>query len=185
MHVGELYEPALVATATVVAGVKPGQLADSTPCPGWDVRLLLHHIVGGNWMFATIAGGGTVADVPEMADVALDPRGAYTESAGAVIAAWSAPGALESTCHLPFGDMPGVAAQALHFLDNVAHGWDLARATKQDPGIHPEVAEAALTVAKGMVGPELRAAGAFGPEVKCRPDAPIVDRLVALLGRTP
>ena len=174
-----------MATATVVAGVQPGQLADPTPCPGWDVRLLLHHIIGGNWMFATIAGGGTVADVPEMADVALDPRGTYTESAGAVIAGWSAPGALASTCHMPFGDMPAVAAQALHFLDNVVHGWDLAKATEQDPGIHPEVAEAAYNVARGMVGPDLRAAGAYGPEVACPTQAPVVDRLVAFLGRSP
>lgn len=174
-----------MGTATVVAGVKAEQLADITPCPAWDVRLLLHHMIGGNWMFATVAGGGTVDDVPEVGDVALDPRRAYTESAGAAIAAWSLPGVMESKCRLPFGDMPAVAAQALHFLDNVVHGWDLARATGQDPVVHPEVAAAAYEVALGMASPELRAAGVFGPEIPCSPDAPMLDRLVALLGRNP
>lgn len=183
MNVGALYESALVSTGIVVAGVKPKQMVDPTPCSAWDVRRLLHHIIGGNWMFAKVAGGGTAADAPELGDVSLDPRGSYTESAGAVIAAWSAPGAMSSTCHLPFGDMPAVAAQALHFLDNVVHGWDLARATDQDSGIDPDVAAAAYDVAVGMDSPELRAAGVFGPEVDCAADAPTIDRLVALLGR--
>lgn len=160
-------------------------MVDTTPCSEWDVRRLLHHIIGGNWMFATIATGGTAEQTPDMGDVTLDPRSAYTQSAGAVIAAWSAPGAMAATCQLPFGAMPAPAAMALHFLDNVVHGWDLARATGQTPAVTDDVATVALGVASGMASPELRAAGVFGPEIPCADTAPAVDRLVALLGRSP
>jgi uncharacterized protein (TIGR03086 family) len=52
------YQRALLATGHVVAGVRPEQLADPTPCRDWDVRLLLNHIIGGNYTFAEVARGG-------------------------------------------------------------------------------------------------------------------------------
>lgn len=179
------YEAALLGTAEVVAGLKAEQLAGPTPCTEWDVRRLLHHVIGGNWMFATMAAGGTVDDLIDRGDFSLDPRGSYVESAGAVIAAWRSPGAMSATCHLPFGDMPAPAAMALHFLDNVVHGWDLARATDQTPVVGHDVAATAMVVAEGMVSPALRATGVFGPEVAVAADASTLDRLVAFLGRSP
>jgi uncharacterized protein (TIGR03086 family) len=182
----DLYRRALEATGHTVAGVRPDQLAASTPCAAWDVRTLLNHVIGGNLTFARIAAGGTADAAGDMPDLTRpDPGTNYLDSAEAVLAAWAEPGALDRRCHMPFGDLPAPAAMALHFLDCVVHGWDLARATGQPTALDPELAGAALSLAQGMVTPELRQAGVFGPEVPCPGDAPVHERLVAFLGREP
>ena len=186
MDITAVYERALGATGAIVDGVQPEQLTDPTPCPGWDVRVLLHHVIGANWMFAGVAAGGTMdagGDMPELA--ALDPSGAYAAAAAAVLDAWRQPGALDRRCHLSFGDMPARATMAIHFLDVLVHGWDLATATGQDATLDPELAAAGMVVAEGMISDALRATGAFGPAVPWPDDAPVGERLVAFTGRRP
>ncbi len=186
MNLAAAYERSLATTGRIVEGVQPEQLRHPTPCPDWDVRLLLHHVIGANWMFAGVAAGGRMdpsGHMPELA--ALDPSDAYAQSAAAVLDAWKQPGALDRRCHLSFGDMPARATMAIHFLDTVVHGWDVARATGQDTTIDPELAAAGLFVAEGMISDALRATGAFGPAVPCPPDAPAGERLVAFTGRKP
>ena len=186
MDITVVYERALGATGSIVEGVLPEQLPDPTPCPGWDVRVLLHHLIGANWMFAGVAAGGTMdagGDMPELA--AFDPSGAYNDSAAAVVDAWRQPGALDRRCHLSFGDMPARATMAIHFLDVLVHGWDLATATGRDATLDPELAAVGMVVAEGMISDALRATGAFGPAVPWPDDAPVGERLVAFTGRRP
>jgi len=186
MDLTAVYERSLSATGRVVDGVQPEQLQGPTPCTEWDVRLLLHHVIGANFMFAGVAAGGTMDAGGEMPELtALDPAAVYAESAAQVLAAWRQPGALDRRCHLSFGDMPARATMAIHLLDTVVHGWDLAKATGQDTTLDPELADAALVVAEGMISDALRATGAFGPAVAVAADAPVGDRLVAFTGRRP
>lgn len=181
-----LYVRALEATGFVVARVRPDQLDGPTPCTRWDVRTLLNHVIGGNLMFARIAAGGTADTTGGMPDLTRpDPGTNYLDSAEAVLAAWSGPGAMQRRCHMPFGDLPAPAALGLHYLDCVVHGWDLARATGQPTGLDPDLAGAALALAEGMVTPELRQSGAFGSDVRWPAAAPVHERLVAFLGRRP
>lgn len=186
MDLTAVYERGLAATGGVVDGVRPEQLQGPTPCPEWDVRLLLHHVIGANWMFAGVAAGGTMDAAGEMPELtALDPAAVYAESAVAVLDAWRQPGALDRRCHLSFGDMPARATMAIHFLDTLVHGWDLARATGQDTTLDPELAAAGLAIAEGMISDALRATGAFGPAIPVADGAPVGDRLVAFTGRRP
>ena len=186
MDLTAVYERSLAATGRLVDGVQPEQLQDPTPCQAWDLRLLLHHVIGANFMFAGVAAGGIMDPGGEMPDLTtLDPSAVYAESAAAVLAAWREPGALDRRCHLSFGDMPARATMAIHLLDTVVHGWDVAKATGQDTTIDPELAAAALVVAEGMISDALRATGAFGPPVPVPADAPVGDRLVAFTGRRP
>jgi uncharacterized protein (TIGR03086 family) len=180
------YQRALLATGHIVAGVKPDQLSNPTPCRDWDVRLLLNHIVGGNYMFAEIARGGRVDPTGDMEDYTRpDPGSRYLESAESVLAAWSEPGAMERRCHMPFGDIPAPAAVSIHFLDIVVHGWDLARATGQDTTIAPDLAAEALDISGDLLSPELRDLGVFGPEIPAAAEDPLHERLVAFMGRRP
>jgi len=186
MDLTTVYERGLAATGRVVDGVKPEQLRNPTPCPDWDVRLLLHHVIGANWMFAGVAAGGTMdpsGDMPEL--TALEPSAVYAESAAAVLDAWRQPGALERRCHLSFGDMLARATMAIHFLDSLVHGWDLATATGQDTTLDPELAGAGMVIAEGMISDALRSTGAFGPAVPWADDAPVGERLLAFTGRRP
>ena len=180
------YRRALLNTGRIVLGVRPEHLSEPTPCPAWDVRLLLNHIIGGNYMFAEVAKGGRVDAGGEMDDhTRPDPGSNYIASADAVMAAWAEPGAMERRCHMPFGDIPASAAVSIHFLDIVVHGWDLARATGQDTTIEADLAAEALDISHGLLSPELRATGVFGPEVPVSADDPLHDRLVAFMGRRP
>jgi len=173
-------------TGRIVLGVRPEHLLLPTPCRDWDVRLLLNHIIGGNYTFAEIAAGGRPDPSGTMDDHTLpDPGTNYIASADAVMAAWAKPGAMERRVHMSFGDIPASAAVSIHFLDIVVHGWDLARATGQDTTIDPDLAEEALDISEGLLSPELRDTGVFGPEVKLSDDHPLHDRLVAFMGRRP
>ena len=180
------YRRALLNTGRIVVGVRPEQLRLPTPCRDWDVRLLLNHIIGGNLMFAEVARGGRADATGDMDDHTLpDPGTNYIASADAVLAAWAAPGAMERKVHMSFGDIPAPAAVSIHFLDIVVHGWDLARATGQDPTIEPDLAAEALDISHGLLSPELRATGVFGPEIPISEDNPLHDRLAAFMGRRP
>ena len=180
------YRRALLNTGRIVVGVRPEDLPKPTPCKDWDVRLLLNHIIGGNKMFAEVARGGRVDSSGVMDDYTLpDPGSNYIASADDVLAAWAEPGALERRVHMPFGDIPGSAAVSIHFLDIVVHGWDLARATGQDTTIEPDLAAEALDISHGLLSPELRATGVFGPEIPISEDNPLHDRLAAFMGRRP
>ena len=180
------YHRALLHTGRVVAGVRPEHLALPTPCRDWDVRLLLNHIIGGNYMFAEVAKGGRADPTGIMDDHTLpDPGNNYIASADKVLAAWAEPGAMQRRVHMPFGDIPAGAAVSIHFLDIVVHGWDLARATGQDTTIEPDLAAEALDISHGLLSPELRETGVFGPEIPISADDPLHDRLVAFMGRRP
>ena len=180
------YRRALLHTGRIVVGVRPEHLPLPTPCRDWDVRLLLNHIIGGNYMFAEVAAGGRADATGDMDDHTLpDPGSNYVASAEAVLAAGAAPGAMERRCHMPFGDIPASAAVSIHFLDIVVHGWDLARATGQDTTIEPDLAAEALDISHGLLSPELRETGVFGPEIPISDDNPLHDRLAAFMGRRP
>jgi uncharacterized protein (TIGR03086 family) len=71
----------------------------------------------------------------------------------------------------------------MHLQETVLHGWDLARATGQDPGFDPEVVEAAERLARSSM-PERRPPGTpFADAVEAQPDASAIDRLAAFAGR--
>ena len=165
MDIGELHERALARVGRLVEGVGPDRLGAPTPCDQWDVRALLAHLVGGNHRAVGVAEGRPLgrpgaADDPA-AQLGDDPAVACLPSAAALTRAWREPGRLDGTYRLPFGELPGRAAVQLHLLETVMHGWDLARATGQDPGFDDDVVAAAADGA-----------------------AP-VDRLAAFLGRQP
>lgn len=175
---------ALDQTGEVVAAVRPDQLGLPTPCDDYDVRALINHLVGGNLMFAAVVDGGeldlSVLDQDNLGD---DPAAAYRRSAQATLAAWQHPGALDEK--LAFANLPGHVVVRLHLTEELAHGWDLARATDQDESMDPHLAEVALEAMRQMPPEMLRNPQFFGNEVACGADAPPHEQLVAFLGRDP
>lgn len=160
MDVVELHERALDQAARLVGAVDPAQLDGPTPCAEWDVRALLAHLVSGNRRSQAVAEGerpqrgGTAAEV-----LGDNPAAAYRETARALAEAWRRPGRLDRSYRLPFGDLPGEAAVGMHLMETVLHGWDLARATGQDPGFDPEVVEAADRFARSSMPKRRRPPG--------------------------
>ena len=185
----ELMGNVIADTKKVVAGIKPDQLADPTPCTEWDVKALLNHITGGSLMFAECVESGSIAD-DEMGRLTTsdlvgdDYVRVFGAAADRVIAAFNADGALEKIVTLPFGTMPASVALQIAVFDVTTHALDLAHATGQSTEvISPEVLQAAWDAGQAMIGPELRDAGLFGPPQDAPTDAPLDDRILAFAGR--
>jgi len=69
-------------------------------------------------------------------------------------------------------------------VENLVHGWDLARATGQPGWIPDDVAGRALAWSREQLTSRPEGPGApFAAEVPVPPDAPAVDRLAGFLGR--
>jgi uncharacterized protein (TIGR03086 family) len=121
-------------------------------------------------------------DLPDRDLVGDDAVEAFRAGAEALLAA-AAGDALARVHRTPLGEMPGVVLGGFTTLDVTVHGWDLAKATGQDPTLAPELAEPLLAFAREAITDANRAPR-IGPEVATR-SASATDRLVAYLGRTP
>jgi uncharacterized protein (TIGR03086 family) len=191
MDIVGLHLRALDETARLVDGVRPEQMDLPTPCAGWDVRVLLAHLVGGNMRWAALptgdpltrgpaSGGGAGADL-----LGDDPAGAYRRSATALQAAWRDPALLDRQFEIPIGVMPGRLAFQVRLVETVVHAWDLAKATGQHPEFAPEIVQTAIHFVQSSLPREQLPGSPFAPPVSVSDDLPAIDRLAALLGRTP
>lgn len=180
-----LYARAIPVAQRIVDNVRPDQLDATTPCTEWDVRALLNHSIGLYRIIAASAGNGPMP-APDDDLVGDDPRAAFATAAGAAHVALHAPGALERTYHLPWGEMAGPDLARISFADTVIHAWDLAKATGQLAALDPDLCEAAVAWGRTAMRPEYRTPEAgFGPELPAPPDAPACARLAAFYGRRP
>src|SRR4051794_28626602 len=181
---------ALALTGRLVAAVRPEQWAWPTPCPEWDVRQLVDHLVSGQQLFARVLRGvpfeealPAVRAVPDR--LGNDVGAAYDRSGRELVAAFAGPGVLERTVRVPFGTVPGAVALHLRITESLVHGWDLATAlgVPFDPPaalVEPELAFGAPLLAQ--VPPERRV---FAPSRSAAEGARPIERVVALLGREP
>lgn len=182
-----MYERAVEATRPVVHGTRPDQLGSTTPCPRWDVRKLLNHLIGGAALIAAADAGETVdySNPPDF--TSEDHAGEFDRNTKAAIEIFRAPGAMERTFELPWGQTPGNAALGLLLSDMVVHGWDLARATGQEFRVDDDIAEAIYGMTTSMMEPRggFPRGDNFAPPVDVADDAPAKDRMLAYLGRDP
>ena len=186
MNTGDLYVRAMAATRAYIDGVRPAQWAGPTPCTEWNVKQVANHIIGENLWAAELLRGKTIADVGNRleGDLAGDnPAAAYAASVEAASLACTAPGAMESTCHLSFGDYPGSEYAAQLFMDMLIHGWDIATATGQDARLDPELVAACLPIAEQVTN-QFRGAGVFGDNLPIDTQADPQTKLLALVGRS-
>jgi uncharacterized protein (TIGR03086 family) len=172
---------AFAAVGDLIAKVRPDQWSAPTPCTDWTVRRLVDHLIGMNRAFAAL-----LADEPppqRAADhIEADPVGAYRDSATRLQAAFDQPGVLERTYRGPLGTATGAERLQIRLYDLLAHGWDLAQATRQPVELPDDVAEQALAFVRTHLTEQARP-GRFGPARMVADHAPAIERLVAFLGR--
>lgn len=180
--VERLFADALAQAERVVAAVPRHWLSAATPCPDWDVRTLLGHLLT-VVRRAEQAALGRPVSVPDML-VRHRPTARFAAAAAKADKAWTtrSPDAVET----PWGLLPGPAALSGFLLEVVAHTHDLAVSTGQREPLDPRLAEAAQRAAARLVPPELRGNGAaFADPVPAPGDADAYVRLAAYLGRVP
>src|SRR5438477_2611737 len=125
----EFHARALDATRAFVARINDDQWNAPTPNSDWDVRELLNHVVGGNLWVAPLVEGKSIEEVGDRYDGDIlgdDPVAAYEQSAKEAAAAVNAPGAMQASCAVAYGPVPGAVYVGHRFIDLVIHGWDLA-----------------------------------------------------------
>jgi uncharacterized protein (TIGR03083 family) len=151
-------------TADLVDGVRPDQQHAPTPCPDLDVAALVDHLVGATAKFTHSRGVTPSEPGPE----------GYRSVAAQLLATYRAGAVAEAT---PVG---------IVLMETVTHGWDVAIATGQRAPYPDDVCAAALATGTAMLSPEYRGPGrSSAAEVTAADDDPVLDRLVAFLGRDP
>lgn len=195
-----ILDRAIATCGAVIAGVRPAQLTNPTPCADMDVRALLAHLVGVLDRVAALGNGENpfaVTDALVADDRWLD---AWRESGSRAADAWSDDGVLERPTALPWIKGSGAEVLASYFSELTVHTWDLATATGRQPDWDDTVVAAAFDAARQMLPAENRRAlykqisaargfdevtVPFAEAVPISDDAPAIDRLVAWNGRDP
>lgn len=180
---------ALHATGELIAAVGEDQWSNPSPCPEWNVRGLVNHLVFGNRMFAGILRGEPsppVEDLPRLRAVDRlgdSPSAAHREAGAELLAAFSRPSVLERVFQAPIGNVPGMVMLHLRVTEELVHGWDLAHATGQPARLPDDLAEDELAFSRTQLDVNVPRSGRFGEAQPVADEAPAIDRLAAFLGR--
>ncbi|MER7417440.1 TIGR03086 family metal-binding protein [Micromonospora peucetia] len=183
----ETYRRSLAEFTDRVEQVGPGQWSEPTPCPDWNVRTLVNHVVGEDRWSVALMAGRTIEEVGDRYDgdlLGADPAGTAREAAAQAELAFAHPGALDRTVALSAGETP--ADEYLHQLvaEHLIHGWDLAVAIGAAPRMDADaVAECARWFGR-RIG-DYQRGQLIRPEVEVPARADEQDRLVAAFGRDP
>lgn len=169
----------------VVRAIRPDQLAAPTPCHDFDVRGLVNHLL---YWGPSLEGAARKESVPPPAETdVVDERWAQRleEQVDRLVDAWGDPSAWEGTTRMG-GDyeLPAAMVGGMVLGELVVHGWDLGRATGQDPRWDTDVLASVLdeVAASADQGREM---GVYGPEVAVPATASTLDRALGLTGRDP
>jgi uncharacterized protein (TIGR03086 family) len=188
----DLDRRAVQASVEVVFRMTAEDMGRPTPCAGWTLADLLTHMTVQHYGFAAASEGrGADLEVWKPQPPSQEPVADYAAAAERVISAFAEPGMLERRFELP-EIIPGMkfpAAQAIsfHFIDYVVHGWDVARSLGLPYLLDADLVLAALPVAEAVPEGErrLRPDAAFRPGLDAPGDADPLDRILAMLGRSP
>jgi uncharacterized protein (TIGR03086 family) len=172
----------------LLTGVGPEQWSRPTPCDAWNVHQLVDHVVSGQRLAAEAVRGQSAPPASGNSsrdDAPDDAVAAYQASAAALLSACAEPGALERVVTVPAGTLPGAVVVHLRTTEAIVHGWDLARATGLPFDVPSDLAEGELAFSRPLIERMPPGRGTFAPPRPSAEDAPVVERLVALLGRDP
>jgi uncharacterized protein (TIGR03086 family) len=182
-----LLEQALDQTAAIIAAIPASQSGLPTPCPDWDVRALVRHLIGQDMRNFLVSARGETVDRQARADELGDDWAAeFRDRAGPLLAVWRAADLGQPVAMPGGGEAPLGGRVDQQIAELAMHGWDLVKATGQRADLDPALAEHALDWSHRMLRPEFRGPDkAFGLEVPVPPDAPAYQRLAGWFGRDP
>lgn len=171
--------------------VRPEHWLLPTPCPGWDVRALVNHVLLGTRMSVQVLAGvpreqviGALNDdlISSSSDLVAD----FVDLADQMVEGFSGPDGLTGMVAHPAGDFPRSMFIGFRVTDGAVHAWDLATAIGGDTTLNAEMVKYAwddaqphreMLVATGMFGE--------GPSGSISDDAALQTRYLDLVGRRP
>jgi uncharacterized protein (TIGR03086 family) len=177
-------KPACHRMIDVLAAVSDEQMGNATPCTDYTVGDLIDHV-------DLVARGSTglALQAPGPGDletVHLQPDWQHRVAAHlrAMGEAWDDPAAWEGDGSARGSDLSNETWAKIALTELVVHGWDIAVATGQTYTLPEHTLQACLDHVAVFV-PNAPVPGLFGPAVEVHPMAPLLDRIVAITGRTP
>jgi uncharacterized protein (TIGR03086 family) len=164
-----------------VRAVDPDRWSSQSPCEKWTARELVGHVVGVHGMMLGWIGRG-LSPAPGVDE---DPLAAFQSARNDMQTVLDDPELARSEYDGMLG-RTNISATVDRFLgfDLVVHGWDLARATRQDERLDPGEVERIWTDVHEL-GDNIRQKGVCAEAVEIGDYAPLQDRLLAYLGRDP
>jgi uncharacterized protein (TIGR03086 family) len=174
------FAPAARQIAVLADGVSDDQFDRPTPCPGWSVAMLLHHLLDFTVAFANGARKQIGLAPEPTADLPPDWRDQLRFRLDDLVSAWRDPDAWLGEATVGGVALPADLTAAVLADELVVHGWDLAEGTGQPYGAEPELVAAALGFAEKFSDLE---GGPFGPSVAVPAGADALRRLLGLTGR--
>ena len=90
---------------------------------------------------------------------------------------------MEQVCHLSRGDASGAQYATNMFTDSFIHGWDIAKATGQDPTLDAELVMQAYGLVERLSG-QPRTGRAYASEVAVPNGADLQTKVLGILGRS-
>ena len=162
----------------------PQCLSCSTPCAGWDLGLLLHHVSDSIGVLHQAITAGYIGppagdDGPEP-----DPVSGLHRQAGRLLAACAPDGPADHLVAIGDRELAGRMVVAAGAIEITVHGWDIAVACGSYRPVPPGLAAVLLPIAPLFITPGCRA-GLFADPVPVPGRACPGDQLVAFLGRHP
>ena len=175
------YLLALHGFDATVRRVTPSSWDNTSPCEGWTARDVLSHNIGMCEMITGIAHGvgAEAAEHPPVINPIAEWIKAFEETRQAL----DRPEALAEKVLTPWGHLVVDRFIGIVTVDPLVHTFDLAAATGQSVVIDEALAAAGFVQLK-KAGEMIRGER-FGPKVSIDEDASIVDKLIAMAGRTP
>jgi uncharacterized protein (TIGR03086 family) len=183
----ELLDSAVSYALTEAAVVTPQLLSSPTPCPGWDLKMLLNHVVDSIRVLheAITIGGVSASAAPDDAlRPRLDPVARLRRETAMLLAAGVAAGSAEGTVYIGDRELTTSLVTVAGAIEIAVHGWDISVACGDARVIPSNLADVLLPIAPLLITAETRSGLFADPVPLARPACP-GDELVAFLGRQP
>ena len=173
----------------VTAAASADRLDGPTPCPRFDVRTLVGHMLFAARRLGAAGRREPISEdgpaVTGLADAEWAPS--FDKAAGDALSAWTETGATEGDIVLPFGTFPAAVVAQIYVLEQATHAWDLATAIGERHLLDDALAGEVLPIAHAVIQPGFRGEEPmpFAAEADAGPTAPSYERLAAFMGRRP
>jgi uncharacterized protein (TIGR03086 family) len=171
----------------VCAPLGPGEMALPTPCPHWDLAMLLGHLCESMADLEAALRTGRLELDEQVRRAGGDPVEALRDRAAELLCAgycYAGPERFVAVGGLP---IPAGVVACTGAVEIAVHGWDVSAARAWADGVQEAPIPAALATRMLRLGPLLVAGreGLFGVPVEVPAQASPGDRLVGYLGRHP
>ena len=181
----ELLESAVSYALTGAAMVTPQLLSRPTPCPGWDLEMLLDHVSDSIGVVGeAIATAGVAASAaPGHPGPGPGPVARLRGQAAGLLGACAA-GPAKRRVAIGDRELTVSMVAVTGAIEITVHGWDISVACGARRPVPPGLAAVLLPIAPLLITPGTRP-GLFAGPVRLPGPACPGDQLVAFLGRQP